>query len=79
MKKIGVIVLFIIVIWTTLIISNKKNDNIQSANPATEYCIKQGGIIEKKIIDSTEEGICKLKDGKEIEQWEYFRSSQENK
>ena len=46
------------------------------ANPASTYCVEQGWEIEIKE-DSTwaQYGVCKLKDGTEVEEWEYFRAN----
>jgi len=45
------------------------------ANPASEYCVEQGGEVE--IVDEAggEVGYCNLPDGTRIEEWEFFRSS----
>ena len=44
------------------------------ANPASEFCIEQGGLVE--IVDEPDGqvGYCNLPDGTRIEEWEYFRS-----
>jgi putative hemolysin len=44
------------------------------ANPASVFCIEQGGSLE--IVDETDGqvGYCNLPDGTRIEEWEYFRS-----
>lgn len=44
------------------------------ANPASEYCIEQGGRVD--IVDEAggQVGYCELPDGRRIEEWEYFRS-----
>ena len=44
------------------------------ANPASVFCVDQGGTIE--IVDETDGqvGYCNLPDGTRIEEWEYFRS-----
>ena len=45
------------------------------ANPASEFCIKQGGKLEmKKDKDGGEYGVCRLPDGSAVEEWAYFRS-----
>ncbi len=43
------------------------------ANPASEFCVDQGGTVE--IVDETDGqvGYCNLPDGTRIEEWEYFR------
>ena len=45
------------------------------ANPASEFCVKQGGKLEmKKDKDGGEYGVCHLPDGSVVEEWAYFRS-----
>lgn len=45
------------------------------ANPASEYCLTQGGESQiKKNADGSEYGVCVI-DGEEIDEWEYFRQS----
>jgi uncharacterized protein len=45
------------------------------ANPASVYCVQQGGKLE--IVRSTngETGICVLPDGRRIEEWKFFRAN----
>jgi putative hemolysin len=46
------------------------------ANPASVYCEEQGGtltIVEDK--EGNQSGMCKLADGTEVEEWEYFRAN----
>lgn len=46
------------------------------ANPASEYCVSQGGTSEiRKNKDGSEYGVCKLKNGQEREERNYFRGS----
>ena len=45
------------------------------ANPASVYCTKNGG---KSIIvkgKGGEYGVCQLKDGTAVEEWEYYRQN----
>jgi uncharacterized protein len=44
------------------------------ANPASEYCIEQGGTVEIVEDAGGEIGYCNLPDGTRIEEWEYYRS-----
>jgi putative hemolysin len=50
------------------------DDSSQIANPASEFCIEQGGTLE--IVDETDGqvGYCTLPDGTRVEEWEYYRS-----
>lgn len=44
------------------------------ANPASVFCTCMGGKISiKKAIDGSESGVCTI-DGKETDEWEYYRS-----
>jgi len=47
----------------------------QVANPASEYCVAQGGEVE--IVDEAggQVGYCNLPDGTRVEEWEYFQQS----
>lgn len=46
----------------------------QMANPASEYCIEQGGQVDiRKNVDGGEVGYCQFDDGSECEEWSFFR------
>lgn len=51
------------------------DNTAQVANPASQYCVDQGGTIE--IVDEAggQVGYCTLPDGTRVEEWEYFRSA----
>ena len=57
---------------------NTKKDrepSVGMANPASVYCTKNGG---KSIIvkgKGGEYGVCQLKDGTAVEEWEYYREN----
>ena len=45
-------------------------------NPAAVYCEEQGGTINiVKDAEWNESGMCKLADGTEVEEWEYYRAN----
>lgn len=44
------------------------------ANPASEYCVAQGGTIEIVTENEGEVGYCNLPDGRRIEEWEFYNS-----
>jgi hypothetical protein len=49
---------------------------IGMANPASVYCEEQGGTVTiVKDEEGNESGICKLADGTEVEEWEYYRAN----
>ena len=45
------------------------------ANPASVYCVEQGGEVE--IVDEADgqRGYCLLPDGSSVDEWELYRSS----
>lgn len=49
-------------------------DSSQMANPASVFCIEQGGTLD--IVDESggQVGYCTLPDGTRVEEWEYYRS-----
>jgi len=44
------------------------------ANPASVYCIQQGGKLEIVETEKGQIGICVLPDGRRIEEWAFYRS-----
>ncbi|MFM7252911.1 MAG: DUF333 domain-containing protein [Ilumatobacteraceae bacterium] len=47
---------------------------MQVANPASTYCVEQGGTVEMRTEATGQVGYCILPDGTEIEEWEFFNS-----
>jgi putative hemolysin len=44
------------------------------ANPASTYCVQQGGQIDlRKDAAGNVNGVCVFKDGRECEEWALFR------
>ncbi len=78
MKKIFAVLLLA---WFLASCGTKKveenpSEKVWIANPASEYCIAQGGKSEiRKNSDGSEYWVCILADWKEVEEWEYFRKN----
>ena len=45
------------------------------ANPASVYCLKQGGELEMREGPGGTAGYCRLPDGTEVDEWAYFRAN----
>jgi len=45
------------------------------ANPASVYCMKQGGTLEMSEEAGGTVGYCRLPDGTVIEEWAFFRAN----
>ncbi len=45
------------------------------ANPAAEYCVAQGGVIDtRENANGGQVSYCQFDDGSECEEWDFFRS-----
>jgi uncharacterized protein len=44
------------------------------ANPASEFCVAQGGEVEIVSGADGDVAYCNLPDGTRVEEWDYFRS-----
>jgi putative hemolysin len=56
------------------------NGNVSIANPASTYCIENKGELEiRKDEDGGEYGVCVFGNGKECEEWAFFRGECDNK
>ncbi len=77
MKKIYLGILIVTTVTLTAcnsIPSNNSEVSVGMANPASKYCIKQGGnLIPQKNKDGGEYALCQLPNGQTIEEWELFR------
>lgn len=44
-------------------------------NPASRYCVEQGGRIELREGQGGQSGYCHLPDGRVVEEWALFRAA----
>jgi len=51
-----------------------KQQPAELANPASTYCVEQGGKLEIRKEAKGDTGYCHLPDGKVVEEWEFFRA-----
>ncbi|WP_295893395.1 DUF333 domain-containing protein [uncultured Vibrio sp.] len=49
------------------------------ANPASVYCVQQGGELETVSENELRVTYCVLSEEERTEQWEYYRNAQEKK
>lgn len=48
----------------------------QVANPASAFCVEIGGkSVIKKDSNGNEYGVCQLPNGKEVDEWAFYRES----
>lgn len=47
------------------------------ANPASVFCVEQGGELVIDEVADGQVGICEI-DGERIEEWEYYRANHES-
>ena len=46
---------------------------VGKANPASVNCVEKGGTLEIRKGKKSEYGVCKFPNGKECEEWAFFR------
>ncbi|MBM3247504.1 DUF333 domain-containing protein [Candidatus Pacearchaeota archaeon] len=68
-----IVILAIIVISLRQEITKRDNSNTQIANPASVYCIENGGKLEIKENSEGQYGLCTLPSGLVCEEWAFFR------
>ena len=44
------------------------------ANPASVFCVQSGGKSEIRKGSRGQYGVCRLPDGRVVEEWAYFRA-----
>jgi len=44
------------------------------ANPASVFCVQSGGKSEIRKAPRGQYGVCRLPDGRVVEEWAYFRT-----
>lgn len=42
-------------------------------NPATEFCLQNGGLVDMRQSEAGEYGVCIFQDGSECDEWAFFR------
>ncbi|TCB53491.1 I78 family peptidase inhibitor [Acinetobacter terrestris] len=77
MKKILVLGLMASSLTACSAVQNKDTiaPKLGAANPASEYCMQQGGKLEIKNEANGQVGYCHLENGQVIEEWKFFRES----
>lgn len=56
--------------------TDSKQAKLGLANPASQYCVDQGGKLEIVKEANDEVGFCHLANGEKVEEWALFRQSQ---
>lgn len=81
MKKIlifGLLSMAITACTTTSQTDADTTAKLGSPNPASAYCVSQGGKSTIKNEANGQVGYCHLANGEVVEEWALFRASQEN-
>ncbi|GBR04317.1 hypothetical protein GLI01_22640 [Gluconacetobacter liquefaciens] len=55
--------------------ATEKSRQVGMPNPASTYCVKQGGTLEIRTEPGGQVGYCHLPDGRVVEEWTLFRSA----
>lgn len=58
-----------------VILDHYRNTNFQRANPASEYCIEQGGELIFENSSDGVYGVCIFGDGTKCEEWDFYNGN----
>lgn len=72
MKKIMTVAAILVLSGCT---ATEKPRQLGMTNPASTYCVKQGGTLEIRTEPGGQVGYCHLPDGRVVEEWTLFRSA----
>ena len=72
---ISLVLIFPITACTSMDQTQSTSTKIGLANPASEYCIAQGGKLVIKNEKNGQIGYCTLPNGSEIEEWALYRAN----
>jgi len=76
MKKIVAIgIMGVIMVSGNFVQRAASSENVEIANPASVYCVQSGYTLEIRAnAGGGEYGVCIFPDGKECEEWAFFRN-----
>ncbi|MCW5876313.1 MAG: DUF333 domain-containing protein [Anaerolineales bacterium] len=75
MNRTLLIILLIVLAGGLLWYFNSTQDTTALANPASAYCVEQGGRHEVRTDGSGEYGVCVFNDGRECEEWAFYQDN----
>ncbi len=72
---VGIFIVLVLVFVFLYIQNNKtKIDNgTEIPNPASSFCVQEGGSLDIRSSDSGEFGVCVFEDNSECEEWMFYR------
>ena len=74
LSLIGLTSLLLALSACTPTIANPDHPSVGLANPASTYCIEQGGTLDIRTSDNGDQtGYCVFENGNECEEWAYYR------
>jgi len=78
MKFMKIFVLFAMVLFVFSSCSKTEentnnNNDVQIANPASTFCVENGGKLDIQDTETGQVGICTFSNGKQCEEWSYYR------
>ena len=78
MKKIILLASVMLSLGACSSVQNKQEaaPSIGMANPASKYCVDQGGTLEIVKEERGDVGYCNLKNGQKVEEWALYRQNQ---
>ncbi|MFH0906779.1 MAG: DUF333 domain-containing protein [bacterium] len=79
MKRIIIIICLIIIVGGIgyglyFLLNDSESENVQLPNPASVYCLDNGGELKNIMTEQGSKGYCIFLDGRTCGQWDFFRT-----
>jgi len=71
---IGIVIALILMLSGCISLGNE-----QISNPASTYCVENGGELEIITEENGQKGICKFSNGKVCDEWDYYNGNCDSK
>ncbi len=76
MKRTTLIAAGLVLLAATMLgcASGTSNEEPAIANPASTYCLEQGGMLDiREDEEGNQYGVCVFDDGSECDEWAFYR------
>jgi putative hemolysin len=64
----------LIVLVTLVVLAMSPEQAWSLANPASVFCVQSGGRSEIRTGPRGQYGVCRLPDGRVVDEWSYYRA-----
>lgn len=71
----ALLIIVVVLFFAFVILQNNNKEKTKIENPASNFCIEEGGSVEIRSNDLGEYGVCIFNDNSECEEWMFFNGN----